>query len=197
MKEGAAYPDYVAVSDVTTKSFEQFRVEAFFDGQPSLMLDEPEGLAVGDPADLSGRSRGWTPAGAQLAALAACTSVTIAVVAREQDFHCRGLRTRLRSLVDVRGFGYDLHLQPQYEQINFDLHLETKESSGRVRALAREIHRRCPQLGLFRLAKIPMVVTWFREGGSRPLVEERLFIGSGGTPEEALIAAAKKQAKRK
>jgi uncharacterized OsmC-like protein len=197
MREGAGYPDYIGVSDVTTRSFEQMRVEAFFEGQPSLMFDEPEGFDIGDPPDLRGRSRGWTPVHAQLAALAGCTSITVAVVARDQDFRCKGLRTKLRSLIDIRGFFFDLHLQPQYEQLNFDLYLDTKESAGRVRALARETHRRCPQLGLFRLAKIPMAVTWFREGSSRPLVEERFFIGSAGTPEEALIAAAKKQAKRK
>jgi hypothetical protein len=94
------------------------------------------------------------------------------------------------------GFFFDLHLQPQYEQLNFDLTLETKESAGRLRELARETHRRCPQLGLFRLARIPMVVSWFREGRPRPLFEERVQIGSAGTPEEALIAAAKKPSKR-
>jgi uncharacterized OsmC-like protein len=173
------------------------RVEAFFEGQPSLMFDEPEGFDIGDPPDLRGRSRGWTPVHAQLAALAGCTSITIAVVARDQEFRYAGVASKLRSLIDIRGFFFDLHLQPQYEQLNFDLHLDTKESAGRIRALARETHRRCPQLGLFRLAKIPMVVSWFREGTSRAVFEERFFIGSAGTPEESLIAAAKKQAKRK
>ena len=184
MKEGATYPDYVGISDVTTRSAEQMRVEAFFEGQPSLMFDEPEGFDIGDPPDLRGRSRGWTPVHAQLAALAGCTSITIAVVARDQEFRYSGLGTKLRSLIDIRGFF-------------FDLHLDTKESAGRIRALARETHRRCPQLGLFRLAKIPMVVCWFREGTSRAVFEERFFIGTAGTPEEALIAAAKKQAKGK
>jgi uncharacterized OsmC-like protein len=197
MKEGAVYPDYIGISHVTTRSAEQMRVEAFFEGQPSIMFDEPEGFDIGDPPDLRGRSRGWTPVHAQLAALAGCTSITITVTARDQEFRYNALRTKLRSLIDIRGFFFDLHLQPQYEQLNFDVHLDTKESTGRIRALARETHRRCPQLGLFRLAKIPMVVSWFREGTSRALFEERFFIGSGGTPEEALIATAKKLAKRK
>jgi len=197
MKDGATYPEYIGVSDVTTRSAEQMRVEAFFEGQSSIMFDEPEGFDIGDPPDLRGRSRGWTPVHAQLAALAGCTSITIAVVARDQGFRYTGLRTRLRSLIDIRGFFFDLHLQPQYEQLNFDLVLDTKESTGRLRELARETHRRCPQLGLFRLAKIPMVVSWSREGRPRPLFEERFQIGSAGTPEDALIEAAKKQAKRK
>ena len=195
MKEQATYPDYIGVSDVTTRSFEQMRVEAHFDGQPSLMFDEPEGFDIGDPPELRGRSRGWTPVHAQLAALAGCTSITIAVVARDQGFRYKGLSTKLRSLIDIRGFFFDLHLQPQYEQLNFDLVLDTRESTRAVRELARETHRRCPQLGLFRLAKIPMVVGWYRAGSSRALFEERFFIGAGGTPEEALVARAKKMPK--
>ena len=197
MKEGATYPEYIGVSDVTTRSFEQMRVEAYFDGQPSLMFDEPAGFDIGDPPDLSGRSRGWTPVHAQLAALAGCTSITIAVVARDQEFKYAGLRTKMRSLIDIRGFFFDLHLQPLYEQVNFDLYLDTRESTAQIKALARETHRRCPQLGLFRLAKIPMVVTWYREGVSKPVTADRLSIGSSGPPEESLVAAAKRAGTKK
>jgi uncharacterized OsmC-like protein len=191
MKEGAQYPDYIGVSEVSTRSCEQMRVEAFFEGQPSLMFDEPEGFDIGDPPELRGRSRGWTPVHAQLAALAGCTSITIAVVARDQAFKYAGLRTKMRSLIDIRGFFFDLHLQPQYEQLNFDLYLDTKESAARIRQLAQETHRRCPQLGLFRLAKIPMVVTWYREGAAKAVAEDRFAIGRAGTPEDTLVAAAK------
>ncbi len=188
MKEGARYPDYIGISDVTTKSFEQMRVEGCFEGQPSLMFDEPEGFDIGDPPELRGRSRGWTPVHAQLAALASCTSITIAVVARDQGFKYRGLSTKLRSLIDIRGFFFDLHLQPKYEQLNFDLRLNTKESVARIRALADETHRRCPQLGLFRLAKIPLVVTWYRGSSKQALFEQRFGLRKGRTPEERLIA---------
>ena len=190
MKDGLQYPPYIGISDVATRSHEQMRVEAFFDGQPTLMFDEPEGFDIGDPPDLRGRSRGWTPVHAQLAALAGCTSITIAVVARDQGFRHSGLATRLRSLIDIRGFFFDLHLQPKYEQLNFDLTLRTRESVARIRELARETHRRCPQLGLFRLAKIPMLVTWYRKGSARPLFEERFSLPPGRTPEQRLAAQA-------
>lgn len=193
MKEGVTYPDYIGISDVTTRSFEQMRVEAFFEGQPSLMFDEPEGFDIGDPPDLRGRSRGWTPVHAQMAALAGCTSITIAVVARDQKFRMRGLTTKIRSIIDIRGFFFDLHLQPKFEQINFDLTVASGESTARIKALAAETNRRCPQLGLFRLAKIPLVCTWYRRGSKRPLFEERFGLGRGTTPEERLIAKARKR----
>jgi uncharacterized OsmC-like protein len=192
MKERQTYPSYIGISDVTTVSHEQMRVEGFFEGQPSLMFDEPEGFDIGDPPDLRGRSRGWTPVHAQLAALAGCTSITIAVVARDQQFRYEKLSTKLRSLIDIRGFFFDLHLQPKFEQLNFDLTLDTRASTAKIRALAAETHRRCPQLGLFRLAKIPMLVTWYRAGSLRPLFEERFSLRAGKTPEDRLIAQAKK-----
>ncbi|MFM7626043.1 MAG: OsmC family protein [Gammaproteobacteria bacterium] len=190
MKERQTYPAYIGVSDITTTSHEQMRVEGFFEGQPSLMFDEPEGFDIGDPPDLRGRSRGWTPVHAQLAALAGCTSITIAVVARDQKFRHKGLGTKLRSLIDIRGFFFDLHLQPKFEQLNFDLTLDTREPTKRIRALAAETHRRCPQLGLFRLARIPMLVTWYRKGSRRALFEERFSMRAGRTPEDRLVAAA-------
>ena len=196
MKEGNTYPPYIGISDVTTKSFEQMRVEADFDGQPSIMFDEPEGFDIGDPPDLSGRSRGWTPVHAQLAALAGCTSITIAVVARDQKFKYKALSTKLRSLIDIRGFFFDLHLQPKYQQLSFDLTLKTSESVARLRALATETHRRCPQLGLFRLAKIPLLVTWYRAGSRMPLFEERFSLRKGTTPDERLAAQGAKIAAR-
>lgn len=196
MKEGNTYPPYIGISDVTTKSFEQMRVEADFDGQPSIMFDEPEGFDIGDPPELSGRSRGWTPVHAQLAALAGCTSITIAVVARDQKFKYKALSTKLRSLIDIRGFFFDLHLQPRYQQLSFDLTLKTSESVARLRALATETHRRCPQLGLFRLAKIPLLVTWYRAGSRKPLFEERFSLRKGTTPDERLAAQGAKIAAR-
>ena len=192
MKENAKYPAYVGVSDVTTQSYEHMRVEAQFAGQPSIMFDEPEGFDIGDPPQLRGRSRGWTPVHAQLAALAGCTAITISVVALDQQFQYSNLSTKVRSLIDIRGFFFDLHLQPKYEQLNFDLRLDTAEPVARVRALARETSRRCPQLGLFRAAKVPLLISWFRGKSRSPLFEERFSLPRGKTPEHKLIAQQKR-----
>jgi hypothetical protein len=142
------------------------------------MFDEPEGFdIVGDPdkPDLRGRSRGWTPVHAQLAALAACTSITVAVVARDLGFAHAGLRTALTSLIDIRGFFFDLHLRPRYEPVSYT-HL----------TLAAETDRRCPQLGLFDLARIPMLVRWWREGEAAPAHVQRHHLPEGPTREEQL-----------
>jgi hypothetical protein len=148
MLENQTYPEYIGISDVTTVACEQMRVEVFFEGQPSLMFDEPEGTDIGDPPDL-------------------------------------------------RGFFFDLHLQPKYEQLNFDLIVETRERTERVRALATETHRRCPQPGWFRLAKIPMVVGWYRKGASKPVFEDRLALPRGRAPEEKSVAIGQRAARKR
>ncbi|MBM4254780.1 MAG: OsmC family protein [Deltaproteobacteria bacterium] len=190
MKEQQTYPEYIGVSDVTTRSFDLMRVEGYMDGQASILFDEPKGFDIGNPPELQGQSRGWTPVHAQLAALSACTSITIAVAARDLRFAYKGLRTKIRSLIDIRGFMADFDRQPEYCQVNYDLYLDTDQPKERIQALAEETDRRCPQLGLFRRARIPMIISWYREGASAPEFVQRVYIPEGGkTPEEMLVAA--------
>jgi len=179
------FPAYIGITDVTTQSHDQMLVEAFMEGQHSIMADEPKGFDIGDPPDLIGQSRGWTPVHYQLAGLTMCTSITITVVARDQGFAYSNLRTSIRSLIDIRGFFFDLHLQPKFEQVNFDLWLDTDENDERIKELADESDRRCPQLGIFHLAKIPLRVRWYREQTGALAYEQRFFL-DGEEPEERL-----------
>jgi hypothetical protein len=112
-------------------------------------------------------------------------------------FKYKSMRTKIRSLIDIRGFFFDLHLQPQYEQINFDLIFDTKESAARMKAFAAEVDRRCPQIGLFHKAKMPLVMSWYRAGQPKPVHEDQFDLPKGATPEEKLIAQAKARAKPK
>ena len=192
MASESPFPDHIGITDVTTRSHGQMVVEAFMEGQHSILADEPLGFDIGDPPDLRGQGKGWTPVHYQLAALSMCTSITIAVVARDQGFEHAGLTTSIRSLIDIRGFFFDLHLQPKFEQVGYDLTLDTKESPARVKALAEESDRRCPQLRLFHQAKIPMRIRWFRKGQKTPVYVQRFNLGKV-EPEERLAAQKAKQ----
>lgn len=191
---GPQYPSYIGITDVETRGYAQMLVEAFMDGQASIRLDEPQGFDIGDPPTLQGQSRGWTPVHLQLAALAGCTSITIRVVADDFGFAYRDLRTSIRSLIDIRGFFFDLHLQPKFEQIQFAVMLDTKESDRRIRELAEEADRRCPQLGLYRAAKVPMVISWYRKGGKAPVHVGYYAVTRGKEPAKRLEAVAAKEA---
>jgi len=192
MAAQSEFPDYIGVTEVTTRSHDQMVVEGFMDGQHSIMADEPIGFDIGDPPELSGQGRGWTPVHYQLAALSMCTAITVRVVANDQDFKLGQLRTSMQSLIDIRGFFFDLHLQPKFEQIRFELTLATKEPAARVKALAKETDRRCPQLALFRAAGVPMITEWSRRGEREPVHTQKLAI-RGKLPEDRLRAQALKQ----
>ena len=122
-----------------------------------------------------------------------CTTITVRVVANDLDFQLGQLRTSMQSLIDIRGFFFDLHLQPKFEQVRFDLTLSSREPDARIKALARETDRRCPQLGLFRAAKVPMITRWYRRGEKEPVLTGRLAI-RGKLPEERLRAQAARAA---
>ncbi|MBV9425902.1 MAG: OsmC family protein [Solirubrobacterales bacterium] len=187
IRESIEYPEHIGVSDVTTLSREQMMVEMFMEGQSSCMADEPLGFDIGEPAALRGQSRGWTPVHYQLGALATCTSITIAVVAQDLGFQLGGLRTTIRSLIDIRGFcDGDTSRKPEYELVEFDLSLDTGENEERVRELALEADRRCPQLGLFHRASIPMHVRWLRKRDGATVFEQRHHLPDGPTPAETL-----------
>ena len=188
------YPSYIGITDVTTRGYEQMLVEAFMEGQSSIRLDEPQGFDIGDPPVLQGQSRGWTPVHLQLAALAGCTSITIRVVANDFGFQYADLSTKIRSLIDIRGFFFDLHLQPKFEQIQFDITLDTKESDRAIKELADETDRRCPQLGIYRAAKVPLVISWYRKGQKAPVHVEYYATTKAKEPAKRLQAIAAKEA---
>ena len=191
---GPQYPSYIGITDVETRGYEQMLVEAFMDGQASIRMDEPQGFDIGDPPILRGQSRGWTPVHLQLAALAGCTSITIRVVANDFGFQYRDLKTSIRSLIDIRGFFFDLHLQPKFEQIQFDITLDTTEDDRAIRELADESDRRCPQLGLYRAAGVPMVISWYRKGQKTPVHVGYYAVKKGAEPAKRLEAAAAREA---
>lgn len=191
MAKQPEFPDYIGVTEVTTRSHDQMVVESFMDGQHSIMADEPLGFDIGDPPVLQGQGRGWTPVHYQLAALSTCTAITVRVVANDQGFKLGRLQTSMQSLIDIRGFFFDLHLQPKFEQVRFSLTLATREPPARIKALAKETDRRCPQLGLFRAAGVPMITEWFRRGEKTPVHTQKLAI-RGKLPEDRLRAIAAK-----
>jgi uncharacterized OsmC-like protein len=191
---GPQYPSYIGITDVETRGYEQMLVEAFMDGQGSIRMDEPQGFDIGEPPVLSGQSRGWTPVHLQLAALAGCTSITIRVVANDFGFQYRDLKTSIRSLIDIRGFFFDLHLQPKFEQIQFDITLDTGEDDRAIIELADEADRRCPQLGLYRAAGVPMVISWYRKGQKTPVHVGYYAVKKGAEPAKRLEAAAAREA---
>lgn len=174
-----AEADYLFQNEVSLKLHEQTRVEIFMDGQASLMVDEPTWFRIGEPAELYGQSRGWTPVHLQHAGLISCTAITVTIVANDRKFGLDSLAMSMRSEIDARGFLSDFDRQPEFTWIELDFVIRTAESPEAIAALAHDVDRRCPQMGLFHRAKIPMRQRWFVDGSDAPCLELRYHMQDG------------------
>jgi uncharacterized OsmC-like protein len=158
----AEQPDWVAITRVRAASRGGLVSELTVKGHDAIVADEPLDFVSGD---LAGTDRGWTPVQYQLAALISCANVAIAIVARDQDFALDELEIRAQSDLDLRGLlDGDPARKPEFLHVGLEFRVQTPESPERIEALAHESDRRCPQLGLFHAAGIPMTQTWTRAG---------------------------------
>lgn len=162
MINDAAIPEYLAITKVRAKSLGGLASQLTVKDHEPIVADEPLDFVTGA---LAGGDTGWTPVQYQLAALISCANVAIAITAQDQGFQLDGLEIRAQSDLDLRGLlDGDPDRQPQFLHIGLELRIQTPESIARVEALARESDRRCPQLGLFHQAQVPMTQTWTRDG---------------------------------
>jgi uncharacterized OsmC-like protein len=183
------YPEDLHIVEVAAEAHEQLRVEAFHDGQPSLMLDEHAGFSDGAPMRLAGQSRGWTPVGAHMAALSASLAVSAKLRASQNHIGFDSLRIHAAAIYDPSlVYDADTSLLP-YAQVVVDVYMESDASDHELADLAAIAVRMCPQQKLLRLADVPSLIRWHGGGSLTPLVEQRWLLPDGRqTPEEALRA---------
>ncbi len=158
----AEQPDHVAITKVRLTALDGLASRMTVKDHESITADEPLDFAAGA---LVGTDTGWTPVQYQLAALISCANVAIALTAQDQGFQLDGLEIRAQSDLDLRGLlDGDPDRQPGFLHVAIEFRVVTEESPERIEALARESDRRCPQLGLFHQAGVPMTQTWTRDG---------------------------------
>jgi uncharacterized OsmC-like protein len=147
-------PDHVAITKVRCRSLGGLAAELTVKDHAPVVADEPLDFALGG---LVGTDTGWTPVQYQLAALISCANVAIQLTAQDQGFALDGLEIRAQSDLDLRGLiDGDPDRQPEFLHVGVEYRIATAEGAERIEALAVESDRRCPQLGLFHRARIPM-----------------------------------------
>ncbi len=158
-------PEYVAITKVRCRSTGGLASTLTVKDHEPIIADEPLDFSIGDPVELAGTDTGWTPVQYQLAALISCANVAAMIAANAQGFTLDGLEIRAQSDLDLRGLlDGDPDRQPEFLHVVLEFRVETTESPERIEALAREADRRCPQLGLFHAAGVPMTQVWTRDG---------------------------------
>jgi uncharacterized OsmC-like protein len=154
--------DLLAITKVRCRSLGGLAAELTVKDHDPVIADEPLDFAMGG---LVGTDTGWTPVQYQLAALISCANVAIALTAQDQGFQLDGLEIRAQSDLDLRGLlDGDPNRKPEFLHVGIEFRISTPETAERVEALALESDRRCPQLGLFHQARIPMTQIWTRDG---------------------------------
>jgi uncharacterized OsmC-like protein len=154
--------ELLAITRVRCRALGGLAAELTVKDHDPVIADEPLDFAMGA---LVGTDTGWTPVQYQLAALISCANVAIALTAQDQGFALDGLEIRAQSDLDLRGLlDGDPDRRPEFLHVGIEYRVATSEDATRIEGLARESDRRCPQLGLFHRAGIPMTQVWTRDG---------------------------------
>src|SRR5690606_35167123 len=95
-----------------------------------------------------------------LAGLTGCTSVMIALIAKEQKFSYEDVNFVNSGNLDLRGLQGVEGVSPHFQSVSFEVEIKTDESEERLAALKAEVEKRCPVMNLLVDAGIPVQSTW-------------------------------------
>lgn len=119
-----------------------------------------EPFSMDEPKSLGGTDTGANPLEHIAAALNGCKAVMIPIIAKEQNFTFSNIRLETVGTLDARGLMGDKNVKTYFQEIDFVLEIETKESDERINKLKEAVEARCPVYNLFTDAGIPVKVTW-------------------------------------
>ncbi|MEO6908463.1 MAG: OsmC family protein [Abditibacteriaceae bacterium] len=128
--------------------------------QTSVVVRSFEPIIVDEPVDLGGANQGPNPVELVLAGLSSCTSVMIAIIAKEQDFIYDAVNFSNSGELDLAGLMGAEGVSPHFQSIDFTVEISTSESNEKLQLLQDEVEKRCPVMNLLRDAKIPVTSQW-------------------------------------
>ncbi len=128
--------------------------------QTSVKVRSFEPFIVDEPTDLGGADKGPNPVELVLAGLSSCTSVMIAIIAKEQNFTYDAVNFSNSGELDLAGLMGAEGVSPHFQTIDFTVGISTSESIEKLQQLQDEVEKRCPVMNLLRDAKIPVTSQW-------------------------------------
>ncbi|WP_175986511.1 OsmC family protein [Bacillus sp. Marseille-Q1617] len=121
----------------------------------AFIVDEPEALG--------GTDQGANPVEYVLAALSGCTSVVIALIAKELDFKYEDATFENEGTLDLRGLNGVEGVSPHFQTVTFDVTIVTDESEERLDELKSKVEKRCPVYNLLKDAGIALESNWVKK----------------------------------
>lgn len=121
-----------------------------------------EPIVVDEPESLGGTNEGANPVEYVLAGLSSCTSVMIALIAKEINFTYESVEFKNKGLVDLRGLQGVEGISPHFQSVDFDVLIKTSESDERIEELKQKVEKRCPVYNLIADAGVKITSNWQR-----------------------------------
>lgn len=119
-------------------------------------------VVIDEPPSLGGQDAGPNPVEFVLAGLTGCTSVMIALIAKEQKFIYEGADFTNEGSLDIRGLQGVAGVSPHFQTVRYTVEIQTDESEERVGQLQAEVEKRCPILNLLKDAGVKVESDWKR-----------------------------------
>lgn len=117
-----------------------------------------------EPTDREGDDAGPSPLELALAALCACSTVTMKRMADKLRMRVGAFEIDTRGVIDRRGRKGIAPVPAHFLRIEVRARIETAESDERVRRLQELVERHCPMATLFQAAPCEFVSTWQKVG---------------------------------
>lgn len=131
--------------------------------QTEIAIRDFEPFLIDEPERLGGKDEGPNPLEMVLSSLSGCTSVLIAVVAKEQGFSYEGIEFKNEGSLDPRGFMGVEGVTTYFQSIEFDIILETAESEEKIQQLKEAVEKRCPVMNLLVDAGVSITSNWIKK----------------------------------
>ncbi|MBO0995368.1 OsmC family protein [Bacillus sp. SD088] len=128
----------------------------------SIQIRDFDSFVIDEPTSLGGTDEGANPVEFVLAGLSGCTSVMIALIAKEQNFSFDGVDFKNIGEIDLQGLKGVAGVSPHFQSVTFDVIVKTNENDERLQALKKEVEKRCPVMNLLLDAGVPVQSTWKR-----------------------------------
>lgn len=120
-------------------------------------------IIVDEPASLGGTDEGPNPVEYVLAGLSSCTSVMIALIAKEQNFIYEAAEFKNCGTLDVRGLMGVEGVSSHFQTVELDVIITTNESDAAIEKLKEAVEKRCPVMNLLLDADVKVTSNWIKK----------------------------------
>jgi len=129
----------------------------------SISIRDFAPVIVDEPANLGGTDEGPNPLEYVLAGLSSCTSVMIALIAKEQNFTFEAVSFENEGSIDLEGLMGVEGVSTYFQTVKYTVYIETSETDEKLSALKAAVEKRCPVLNILINAGVNVEANWIKQ----------------------------------